>query len=383
MSEHSKLKIVLVGPVYPFASGISHYTGLLCKNLRETCDVTMVSFSFQYPKLLYKKNQRDYSNDSFRIEGTRYWINTINPFNWIGSAKKIRSLNPDLVIFQWWHPYFSFCYQTMLHLLKHTKVFFICHNVFPHERFPFDKILTRHTLRLSDGCIVQSGMDEADLKGILPNMPCRKTVHPTYDAFNMKNLSKGEARKDLSIGTEEKVLLFFGFVRKYKGLSYLIDAMPMIKEQLPDCRLLIVGDFGDDRQEYFDRIKALHLEDAVRVQDGYIPDCEVEKYFSAADIVVAPYVSATQSGSIQIAYGFYKPVIATNVGGLPDVVRDRETGYLVKAQDPKALAAAVLDFYRNEREEKMKAAVKAASDLFSWDRMKETILSLDDETTPS
>ncbi len=371
-------KIVLIGPVYPYASGISHYTSLLCKNLSETYDVTMVSFSFQYPQFLYRKKQKDFSNDSFKINDTKYWLNTINPFNWIKVGKKIRKLSPDLVIMEWWHPYFTFCFQSLSRIL-HTKIIYICHNVFPHEHFPFDRFLSAHTLKKANGYIVQSGKDEADLISILPNAVYRKTVHPTYDAFKMKNTPKAEARQVLSIKEEEQVLLFFGFVRKYKGLKYLIEAMPAIKESLPKSRLLIVGDFGESKPEYLELIREKKIEDAITVYDGYIPDKEVEQYFAASDVVVAPYVSATQSGIIQIAYGFEKPVIATLVGGLPDVVFDGVTGYLVESENPAALKEAVVRYFTDTDIPKMEQGVKDVSDLFSWDRMKETIRDLYEE----
>ncbi len=380
MRQDNLRKIVLIGPVYPYASGISHYTSLLCKNLSKTYDVTMVSFSFQYPQFLYRKKQKDFSNDSFRIDDTKYWLNTINPFNWARTAREINKIDPDLVIMEWWHPYFTFCFRALAGKIS-AKILFICHNVLPHEHVPFDRTLAKTVLKKADAYIVQSGLDEQDLKSILPHAVYKKTVHPTYSAFKMQNTSKADARASLSIGNDEQVLLFFGFVRKYKGLKYLINAMPAIQKSLQNCRLLIVGDFGDNKQEYMDLIKQNGVENTISIYDGYIPDKEVEQYFAAADVVVAPYVSATQSGIIQIAYGFDKPVIATAVGGLPDVVNDSVTGYLVKPEDPSALSNAVIRFFTATDREKMEQGVRDAADLFSWDRMSETILELYREIT--
>lgn len=369
------MKIVLIGPVYPYKGGISHYTGLMYRVLSKKHDVEMISYSMQYPKIMFHKEQRDYSNDTFKINGTEYLINTADPINWIKVSRKINRAEPDLVIVQWWHPYFAPCYQAIIKRIKGTKVLFVCHNVFPHERFPLDKMLTYRTLRKGDYYIVQSGQDEEDLKSIIPNAIYKRAVHPTYNAFRMTGISKKEARKVLGIAEDEKVMLFFGFVRKYKGLDYLIKAMPRIKERLDKCRLLIVGDFGDDKEEYIESIQDNGIKDVVDVHDGYIPDKEVEKYFAACDTVVLPYVSATQSGIVQIAYGFDKPVIATDVGGLPDVVSDGITGYLVKQEDPDALAEAVVRLLSSDLSE-FEANVRKEADRFSWDRMVENIEKL-------
>ncbi len=369
------MKIVLIGPVYPYKGGISHYTGLMYKALSERHDVEMISYSMQYPKFMFHKEQRDYSNDTFKIDDTEYLINTANPFSWINVNKKINRAKPDLVIVQWWHPYFAPSYQAITKRIKGPKVLFVCHNVFPHERFPLDRILTYMTLKAGDYFIVQSGRDEEDLKSIIPNAIYRRAVHPTYNAFKMTGISKKDARSILGLAEDERVMLFFGFVRKYKGLEYLIKAMPMIKARLDNCRLLIVGDFGDDKEVYIKSIQDYDIKDVVDVHDGYIPDKEVEKYFAACDTVILPYVSATQSGIVQIAYGFNKPVIATNVGGLPDVVSDGITGYLVNPEDPNALAEAVVRLLSDDLN-KYESNVRKETDRFSWEKMVEKIEEL-------
>ncbi len=372
-------KIVLIGPVYPYKGGIAHYTSLMYQALAKEHDVTMISYKMQYPKFLFKKEQKDYSNDMFKVEDTQFLINTANPFNIIGVANQIKKMKPDLVIIQWWHPYFAPCYSILTRFLKNTKILYICHNVFPHERFPMDKFLTRMTLKHGDCYIVQSRQDEEDLKTIIKNPIYKRTVHPTYNAFKMQNMSKEQAREKLKISNGEKVLLFFGFVREYKGLKHFIKAMPLIQEKLDSVRLMVVGDFGDDKQSYLDLIQQSHCEKAIDICDGYISDQEVEKYFAACDLVVCPYESATQSGIIQIAYGFDKPVVATNVGGLPDVVADKKTGYLVKPKNPEAIANAVIDFYENKREQEFEEHIKETAYEFSWERMVEIISELMDK----
>lgn len=374
-------KIVLIGPVYPYKGGISHYTGLMCRALHKKYDITMVSYKFQYPKLLYKKEQRDYSNDNFKIENTNYWIHTANPFNWISTAHKINRLHPDMVIIQWWHPYFAPCYFMMCKCLKSTKILFVCHNVFPHKRFSLDRFLTKTVLRQGHCYIVQSKMDAEDLQTIIEKPVFKQTVHPTYNAFKLENISKEEARKRLDIETDKKVLLFFGFVREYKGLKYLIQAMPEVVKRLEEIELFIVGDFAgeEDKQQYMNLIQESSVQGNIKVYDGYIPDKEVEKFFSACNLVVLPYISATQSGIVQIAYGFEKPVIVTNVGGLPDVVKDGKTGYVVEAKNSGKLAEAIVNYFRQDMEEKFTEGVRQEADRFSWDRMVEQIQILEKE----
>lgn len=368
-------KIVLIGPVYPYKGGISHYTGLMYRALCKEYDVTMVSYKFQYPRLLYKKEQRDYSNDGFKINDTQYLIHTANPLNWLHTAKKISAIKPKMVIIQWWHPYFALCYYILCRCLKDTKILFVCHNVFPHERFPMDSMLTKITLRQGNCYIVQSKMDAEDLQTIIKNPIFRQTVLPTFNAFKIENMSKMEARGRLGIRMDEKVLLFFGFVREYKGLRFLIQAMPEIVRRLNQIRLLIVGDFSneDSKKQYEDIIVWTGVKEHITVHDGYIPDKEVEKFFAASDLVVLPYISATQSGIVQIAYDFEKPIVATNVGGLPDVVNDGRTGYIVKSESADAIVDAVVDFFGNDRAADFTQGVKDETYRFSWERMVEIV----------
>lgn len=371
--------IVIIGPVYPYKGGISHYTSLMSASLSKEYNVTTVSYSMQYPKLLFRKPQKDYDNKTFEIKDTQYLINTANPFNIISAAKKIKAMKPDLIIVQWWHPYFAPCYQMLLGKLKNIKKIFICHNVLPHERFPFDSALVKGTLKKADGCIVHSTLDGDNLKTLLPKMTYRMNVHPTYNAFKIRNISRETAREELGINKEAKILLFFGFVRKYKGLTHMLKAMPHILSVVPDIKLYVVGDFGKDKGEYIELINNSNISDAVVIKDGYVPDQKVEAYFAAADICVCPYESATQSGIVQIAFGFGLPVLATNVGGLPEVVDDNKTGYVVEPFNPEAISRAVIDFYSNNRRDEMVSSVYKESERFSWQRMNECIENLYNE----
>lgn len=373
--------IVLIGPVYPYKGGIAHYSSLLYRALSKENSVEMISYKMQYPKIFFKKEQRDFDDDMFRVEGAEFLINTANPFNIAKVGRTIRRKQPDLVIIQWWHPYFAPCYWILESVLgKKVKKVCICHNVFPHERFVLDRSLTKLALKRADAFIVHSMSDERDLLAIKGNADFRYNPHPTYNAFKLENMSKQQARDRLHISCDTRVLLFFGFVREYKGLKYLLQAMKSIKNKIADIRLLVVGSFNGDKQDYMKMIEDNGISDCVEVFDQYIPDHEVEQYFAASDLVVLPYESATQSGIVQIAYGFEKPVVVTNVGGLPDVVEDGRTGYVVESRNPGALSEAVVNYFLQDREQEFVENVKKAADRFDWDRMVEKIDSFCERT---
>ena len=233
--------------------------------------------------------------------------------------------------------------------------------------------MTKAVLKKADYFIVHAKSDGDDLLSIKPNAQFRQNPHPTYHAFQVRNLSKEQARQELHKTQEEKLLLFFGFVREYKGLKHLLQAMPIIRQQLENVKLMVVGAFGSDKEDYLTIIREHHLEQNIEVIDGYTPDHEVEKYFAGCDLVVLPYESATQSGIVQIAYGFEKPVIVTNVGGLPDVVIDGKTGYIVPSQQPKALAEAIVRYFQLQKEQEFTENVRKEAYRFSWDRMTEKV----------
>lgn len=366
-------KIVLIGPVYPYKTGLSYYVGLLYNKLKEKSDVTLYSYSMQYPKVLYKKPQKDYEDDTIRIEDAQFVLNSANPLSWISLARRINKCKPDLVIFQWLHPYFAPCYWSISKLLKHIKVLYICHNAIPHERFLFDSFLTKMTLKNADYIIAHSKSDESILLNMLLHAQIKVNPHPAYNFFKIKDMSMETARGILNIGNDTKVLLFFGLIREYKGLKHLLNAMPEIVKKLGDVKLLIAGDFSEDKEKYTSMIEALQIQSNVDVYAGHIPIPEVEKFFAACDIVVLPYESATQSGVIQAAYGFSKPVLATNVGGLPDAVDHMRTGYIVEPMNPTAIAESVIDYFEKQRKEEFSMHIEEAAYRFSWDRMAETI----------
>ena len=371
------MKIVMIGPVYPYTSGLSYYVSLLYRQLCKHHDVTLLSYSFQYPQFMYKRPQKDYEEDALKIDEAQYVLNTANPVSCLKTAKLINSIGPDLVIFQWLHPYFAPCYTIVASHIRSARILFMCHNVFPHERFPLDRFLTKMTLKHGDHFTVHAKSNAEELLSILPDADLRVTVHPAYNFFKLTDMSRAEGRQILNIAEDTNVLLFFGLIRPYKGLQHLLDALKLIKDEDPENRrklkLLIAGDFSGSRPEYDEKIAALGIGDLLDITDGHIPISEVEKFFAASDLVVLPYEDATQSGVIQVAYSFDRPVLATRVGGLPDVVFDGETGYLVEPKRPDLIAASIKDFFDNDRAAALSAGIERERYRYSWDRMEKLI----------
>ncbi|MBC2716529.1 MAG: glycosyltransferase [Desulfobacteraceae bacterium] len=378
------MKFVLIGPSYPFRGGIAHYTTLLNQYLQNRHDVRFFSFKRQYPQWLFPgKTDIDPSKENISSPGTERIIDSINPLSWVIAARKIIQSDPDIVIFPWWVSFWAPQFLFISLIVKQfcrAKILFICHNVVAHESMFFDKLLTGMVFRQGDFFVVHSGEDKRNLLQMIPGANVKKNVHPIYDVFKIST-QKLKARNKKS-GLTGHVLLFFGFVREYKGLKYLFEAMPEILKDMP-ATLMVVGEFWKDKTKYLDLIKSLAIEDHVVIVDEYIPNESVGEYFSAADVVVQPYVSATGSGVVQIAFGFNKPVIATNVGCLPEVVRDGETGYLIAPRSPSEIAEAVIKFFKENNGPVFSENIKKEKYRFSWDRLVDVIESFIPDKGPN
>ena len=348
MSE-SKKKIIIVGPSYPYRGGNSLFVTYLYNSLKDNFDVKIYNYKLLYPSILFPgKTQFDESKSVvFKAPNERI-VNSINPFNWISSASKINKENADLVVFDWWHPFFSFCHFTISLLIKKkykNKILFITENVVSHESHFIDRILTKIGLSNSSMFLALSGIVEKELENFAKGKPVFRSELPIYECYSVtKNFDQDKFKKELGIKSENNVLLFFGYVRKYKGLDLLIKAMPEIIRQKPNTTLLIVGEFYDDPKPYLDLINSLSLVDKIKVVNKFVPNEEVEKYYRISDLVVLPYRSATQSGILNVAYGFSKPVLVTNVGGLAEFVEDGVTGYVIKPDNPENISNGVFKF---------------------------------------
>ncbi|HEY4612639.1 MAG TPA: glycosyltransferase, partial [Bacteroidota bacterium] len=300
-------------------------------------------------------------------------IDSVNPMNWVRVGLQLRARRPDLVIFKYWLPFFGPCMGTISRLIKRgtgATVIAICDNVIPHEQRPGDRAFTRYAFGAVDAFIVQSDAVEKDLLATVSAPRYRKVAHPVYEIFG-GDVPKQEARRRLRIA-DERIVLFFGYIRKYKGLHLLIDAMKLVKQRLP-VKALVVGEFYEDEKPYREHIQQAGVEGAVQLVAEYVPNENVADYFCAADVVALPYLSATQSGIAQIAYNFGKPVIATNVGGLAEVVVDGVSGIVVSPNDPQAFADAIVQFYNKRLERKLSAGARQERKKYSWDAMVEAI----------
>lgn len=370
------MKIILVGPAYPLRGGIAHYNALLAAHLSKRHTVETITFKRQYPTFLFPGTTQDEPGGLDDVTPAPQLIDSINPLNWVRVAGEIRTRRPDVLIFKYWQPFFGPCFGTIARLVKRgrdTKVLFICHNILPHEQRPGDVLLTRYAFRQADYFIVQSGPVERELNELFPGAKYRKVPHPVYEHFGPP-LLKDQARQRLGISAA-RVLLYFGYVRRYKGLMVLIDAMHAMGVQ-GDMQLLAVGEFYEDESKYRRRVQELRLDSCIRFVAEYVPNDQVRLYFSAADVVVLPYLSATQSGIAQIAYHFDKPVIVTDVGGLAEVVIDDRTGFVVPPNSPEALAVAIRRFYQEQKEHEFVANVRVEKRRYSWDNLVANIEQL-------
>jgi len=372
------MRIAVVGPTYPFRGGIAHYTTYLCKSLENKGHrVKLYSFSRLYPSMIFpgasQEDKKSEKKISFNSENS---IDSMNPLTWISTFKRIKKFNPSIVIFQWWTPIFFPVYLSISFLLKKytkIKVLFMCHNVLPHEKILSNKSILKLAYNYSDSFITHSEEDKRELKSLTKNKIIKVSPHPTYEHFKYKAINTAAARKKLGLKSKN-ILLFFGYVKKYKGLIYLIKALHYLPSSF-DYKLLIVGEFYERKDNYIKEIKKRGLGDKIIIIDKYVPNESVGLYFSASDVIVCPYVSATQSGIIQITYAFHKPAITSRVGGLPEVIIEGKTGYLVPRCNPKALAEAIMKFFRNKGKVDFKRNIMEIQHKFSWDHMVEVIES--------
>lgn len=365
------MKIIILGTSYPMRGGIAHYVALLYKTLRQRDhEVQIISFKRQYPSIFFPgKTQHDSSKEIEPIP-SQPLLDSIGPLSWLRTFLEIHRQQPDLIIFKYWLPFFAPAYASIAFLTRlftRTKVLYICDNIVPHERKLGDTLLNRLGLAFVDYFIVQSSIVRSDLLRFRPQANFKEVPHPVYEIFK-QNYTSEAARQKLGISLDEQVLLFFGYVRAYKGLSHLIEALPLVQKQMP-VKLLVAGEFYDDRAKYLRQIEQLGLQNSVQIYDDYIPNEEVGLYFAAANVVVLPYISATQSGIVQIAYNYNKPVITTDVGGLPEAVAQDVTGLVVPAQDVQALAQAVIRFFKEKKEEPYTENIKEQKKQFSWERL--------------
>ncbi len=339
--------VVIIGPAYPLRGGLASFDERLAREFQsQHFDTTIYTFSLQYPSFLFPGSTQ-YSSEAPPADlNIKVCINSVNPFNWIKVGNELKKLQPDIIVVRYWLPFMGACLGTILRRVKknhHTKIICIADNVLPHEKRIGDKQFTAYFLKPVDAFVTMSEKVLADLRSFT-NKPAQKIVHPLYDNFGEK-INKTEARKHLGLNVDDKIILFFGFIRKYKGLDILLEAMNVLKlHSTLNIKLLIAGEFYEDRKLYDDIIKKDQLQSNIILRTNFINDSEVKYYLSSADFVIQPYRNATQSGVTPLAYHFEKPMLVTNVGGLPSLVPDRKAG-LVAEPNAESIAQKIVELY--------------------------------------
>jgi len=375
-SEILKRKIILLGTTWPFRSGgIATFNERLTRALIDNGDeVINYTFTLQYPSFLFPGKTQ--LSDQPAPEGLdiRIKVNSINPFNWLKIGHEIKRLQPDLLLVRYWTPFMSPCLGTIAKIVQknnYTKVIAITDNVIPHEKHIIDNSLTSYFTNNCNGFITMSRAVLQELKQFRPSAPMVYTPHPLYDIFG-NIVSRDQALKRLNLHPDFRYLLFFGFIRDYKGLDWLLEAFGEEKLRQFPVKLIIAGEFYTSSEKYLQIIREKNLTDHIILRTDFIADKEVANYFGAADMVVQPYKSATQSGVTQIAFHYNKPMLVTDVGGLSEIIPHGKVGYVVKP-GPEAITEAIFDFYSNDRKEIFTDNVIREKEKFSWGSMVETI----------
>jgi glycosyltransferase involved in cell wall biosynthesis len=368
-----KLRFCILGPAYPLRGGIAQYLAILYSLLQDKHEVSFVSFKRQYPSFLFPgKTQLDPGKPRIDVRA-RALIDSICPMSWYLTFRYLKKLRPHLLVFKWWTPFFAPCYATICFLARKflgARVLFICDNVIPHERRVVDRLLTELAFSQVDYFVTLSHSVMEDLRKLKPGAVAEEIAHPSYAYFTFGKLDSEQAKR--KIGVRGRNILFFGYVRPYKGVHVLLDAFAKARRTV-DAKLVIVGEFYEPKEPYEEQIRRLNLEEGVMLVDRYVSDEEVGTFFSAADVVVLPYTSATQSGVIQVAFAFHKPVISTAVGGIPEVVKDGVNGLLVPPCDSDALCDAVERFFLKDLSASMVENIRKDSPVFSWTPLVEAL----------
>ena len=362
-----KKKVIIIGPAFPLRGGIANFNNLLAKAYQDLGhEVVVYSFSLQYPSFLFPGTSQYENGDAPNIN-IKTCINSINPINWFKAAKNISSEKADYVVVRYWLPFMAPCLGVISRLIRgKTKVIAITDNVIPHEKRIGDHLLTSFFVNSCDGFICLSKSVLSDLNKFTSSIHKKFFPHPIYNTFGNK-ISKKKARQNLQLTKNGKYLLFFGFVREYKGLDLLLNALADKRLKKLGIKLIVAGEFYENKSKYLNLVKSLAIEDSVILKSSFISADEVKNYFCAADLITQTYRTATQSGITQIAYHFDRPMLVTDVGGLSEIVPHLKVGYVTK-KDSLDIANCIYDFYNNDREDKFSENVQKEKIRFSWDK---------------
>ncbi len=372
------MKIAIIGSAYPFRGGIANFTDRLAKAFQdEGEEVTIYTFTLQYPDFLFPgKSQFSEDPPPGHLNIKRY-INSVNPLNWLWAGNQIRKENPDLLIVKFWLPFMGPCFGTILRIIKrnrHTRVISFVHNMIPHEKRPGDRIFSKYFVRPVDAFLAMSKSVLEDVGQFDTTKPRALSPHPLYDNFGDIE-PREKALERLGLDPEYRYILFFGLIRAYKGLDLLIRAFADPRFKTEKIKLIIAGEYYDQKEKYQQLIKESGISERTVQVDRFIPDSEVAHYFNASDLVVQPYKSATQSGVTQIAYHFNKPMIVTDVGGLKEMCPDGKVGFVTPPQS-KAIADAIWKFFKETDRIAMIENIIGEKEKYSWEILTSAVYSL-------
>lgn len=372
------MKIIIVGTAHPYRGGLAAFNERLANEyLQQGHDVEIYTFTLQYPSFLFPgKTQFTDEKPTHNLEIHRR-INSVNPLNWISVGKEIKAKKADKVIFCYWMAFFAPCFGTIARNCKskNTKCLALIHNMIPHEPTLLDKLFPKYFVNTMDGFVAMTKSVLGDINQFdKKNTPKLLSPHPIYDHYGSP-MPRSEALKVLDLEPEFRYILFFGFVRKYKGLDLLLKAFADVRLRQYPVKLIAAGEFYEAKEPYLEIIHKHALEENIVLHSDFIPDQQVQYYFNSADIVAQTYRSATQSGVSQIAYNFEKPMLVTNVGGLSETIPHGKVGYVV-SMEVNAIADALVDFFENKRLEQFTENVRLEKQKYEWSRMVEAINSL-------
>jgi len=362
----SNKKVIIIGPAFPFRGGIANFNNALAQEYYNRGDqVTIYSFTLQYPSFLFPGTTQYESGKAPKDLKIKTLINSVNPFNWLSVARRINNEQPEYVIIRYWLPFMAPCLGSIARLLnKRIKIIAITDNVIPHEKRIGDTLFTRYFVKSCDAFLSLSSSVLDDLSTFTDSTFKKFIPHPIYDVFG-DIIPKERAVDNLGLNSKDKHLLFFGFVRKYKGLDLMLQAMSDSRIIDLGIKLIIAGEFYDDKTEYTDVIADLGIAENIIMKSDFIPADKVKDYFCAADMITQTYRTATQSGVTQIAYSFDRPMLVTDVGGLAEIVPNNKVGY-VTSQNPTEIADAIIDFYTSNKEEEFSDNARFEKKRFSW-----------------
>lgn len=382
------MKVIILGTAHPYRGGLATFNERLARQfVSEGHEVEIWTFTLQYPSFLFPGKTQYTSEPAPTDLLIRRELNSCNPFNWCRVGRAIRKANPDLLICCYWMSFFAPSYGLISRMARKngkTCCVALVHNMIPHEPNILDKLFAPYFVKSQDAFVALSESVLKDIEKIenkitnhqspLTNRPKVSSPHPIYDHYG-ERMAKAAACKALSLPGDKQYMLFFGLVRAYKGLDLLLDAFGMVKDQLPDLQLIIAGEFYEHEDKYRAQIASLGLTDRVIIRNEFIPDDDLRKYFGAADLIVQPYKTATQSGVTQVAFHFEKPMLVTNVGGLGEIVHDHQMGYACEPK-PEAIAADLLDYYQNNRQKAYTTYLKKEKTKYAWSNMTEAYINI-------